>query len=227
MSKFIIRIHPHHSLSYGKIVEGAPHYEGTFIFQAYAGEKPHGRVERVAIESLVTTHEYDTAAEVQAAMDKAFEWFKPSPFAERQKRVKMQLVALAALETDAWVRHIRDGMPERDNCQVCMGAKGGTKGNENVIDGVVTCDYCHAAQMPVPYTIREIDEAIVAILGPHGVRIDSPSWSRPHAMQAAAEKAWLTNRKEDDLTRALRAGLTHLERHGVLKPHDGFFPGRT
>lgn len=34
-----------------------------------------------------------------------------------------------------------------DNCEVCKGEKGGTRGNENVIDGVVTCDYCHAEQM--------------------------------------------------------------------------------
>lgn len=35
-------------------------------------------------------------------------------------------------------------MSERDNCEVCLGTRGGTKGNENVIDGVITCDYCHA-----------------------------------------------------------------------------------
>ncbi len=33
----------------------------------------------------------------------------------------------------------------KDNCEVCKGAKGGVRGNENVIDGVVTCDYCTAA----------------------------------------------------------------------------------
>ncbi len=29
-----------------------------------------------------------------------------------------------------------------DNCQFCKGAKGGVKGNENNIGGVVICDYC-------------------------------------------------------------------------------------
>lgn len=29
-----------------------------------------------------------------------------------------------------------------DNCQVCKGTKGGVKGNENVINGIVMCDYC-------------------------------------------------------------------------------------
>ena len=32
---------------------------------------------------------------------------------------------------------------ELDNCEVCHGARGGIKGNENIIDGVITCDYCH------------------------------------------------------------------------------------
>lgn len=31
-----------------------------------------------------------------------------------------------------------------DNCQVCHGTKGGTRGNENRIRGIVCCDYCHA-----------------------------------------------------------------------------------
>jgi ribA/ribD-fused uncharacterized protein len=35
----------------------------------------------------------------------------------------------------------------RDNCQVCLGTRGGVRGNENVIDGVITCDYCHADQL--------------------------------------------------------------------------------
>lgn len=36
---------------------------------------------------------------------------------------------------------------EPDNCQICHGRQGGVKGNENVINGVVMCDYCHADQM--------------------------------------------------------------------------------
>ena len=31
----------------------------------------------------------------------------------------------------------------RDACEFCLGAKGGTPGNENIVDGVTTCDYCH------------------------------------------------------------------------------------
>ena len=33
---------------------------------------------------------------------------------------------------------------EKDACQFCLGAKGGTPGNENIIGGVVLCDDCHA-----------------------------------------------------------------------------------
>lgn len=33
----------------------------------------------------------------------------------------------------------------RDNCQVCGGVKGGVPGNENHVNGMVVCDYCHGA----------------------------------------------------------------------------------
>lgn len=32
--------------------------------------------------------------------------------------------------------------PGPDGCQVCKGARGGAPGNENVVDGVVMCDWC-------------------------------------------------------------------------------------
>lgn len=34
--------------------------------------------------------------------------------------------------------------PGPDNCQRCHGARGGAPGNENVVDGVVLCDWCSA-----------------------------------------------------------------------------------
>lgn len=34
-----------------------------------------------------------------------------------------------------------------DNCQICHGDNGGVKGNENIIDGIVMCDYCHIDRM--------------------------------------------------------------------------------
>ncbi len=35
----------------------------------------------------------------------------------------------------------------RDACSRCHGARGGTPGNENIIDGKPVCDYCHADQL--------------------------------------------------------------------------------
>lgn len=34
---------------------------------------------------------------------------------------------------------------EVDGCQVCLGTKGGVKGNENRVAGLVVCDYCSVA----------------------------------------------------------------------------------
>lgn len=39
----------------------------------------------------------------------------------------------------------------RDNCQVCHGTRGGQWGNENLIDGVVICDYCFVANIRMTY----------------------------------------------------------------------------
>jgi hypothetical protein len=33
---------------------------------------------------------------------------------------------------------------ERDKCEICHGFRGGVRGNENRVDGIVMCDYCHA-----------------------------------------------------------------------------------
>jgi hypothetical protein len=43
---------------------------------------------------------------------------------------------------------------ERDNCQVCSGNNGGVAGNENLVCGVVLCDYCHAAILPITQAWR-------------------------------------------------------------------------
>ena len=32
----------------------------------------------------------------------------------------------------------------RDNCRVCGGVRGGMPGNENIVAGLIICDYCHA-----------------------------------------------------------------------------------
>lgn len=33
---------------------------------------------------------------------------------------------------------------QRDRCEACSGERGGVPGNENIVDGKVLCDYCHA-----------------------------------------------------------------------------------
>lgn len=33
---------------------------------------------------------------------------------------------------------------ELDNCSRCHGTRGGVKGNENIVNGIVLCDYCSA-----------------------------------------------------------------------------------
>ena len=37
----------------------------------------------------------------------------------------------------------------KDKCQFCLGAKGGVRGNENIIGGVIVCDYCHYLLMVI------------------------------------------------------------------------------
>lgn len=49
---------------------------------------------------------------------------------------------------DYWVAR-KDDFPQKpDNCQICRGEKGGVKGNENVINGQIVCDYCHTNMAP-------------------------------------------------------------------------------
>jgi hypothetical protein len=31
---------------------------------------------------------------------------------------------------------------ELDDCEICHGEKGGVRGNENIVNGIVMCDYC-------------------------------------------------------------------------------------
>lgn len=42
------------------------------------------------------------------------------------------------------IQRLKKPKEERDNCQLCYGRNGGVKGNENVINGLVVCDYCSA-----------------------------------------------------------------------------------
>jgi predicted CXXCH cytochrome family protein len=36
------------------------------------------------------------------------------------------------------------GAVRPDECSRCHGNRGGIRGNENIVDGVILCDYCHS-----------------------------------------------------------------------------------
>lgn len=44
---------------------------------------------------------------------------------------------------------------EKDNCQACWGQKGGVRGNENRVGGMVLCDYCTAKSWGEPLVSPE------------------------------------------------------------------------
>lgn len=60
----------------------------------------------------------------------------------------------------------RNAPRQLDNCQVCRGARGGVLGNENVIAGVIVCDYCHADDSYLPKTL-EMAQLLGATGAPH------------------------------------------------------------
>src|ERR1700693_4118308 len=39
-------------------------------------------------------------------------------------------------------------MPIGDHCDLCLGARGGVRGNNVIVQGKKLCDYCHADTMP-------------------------------------------------------------------------------
>ncbi len=41
-----------------------------------------------------------------------------------------------------WIRYYLFDKWRKDKCQNCKGSRGGVKGNENIVDGKVLCDYC-------------------------------------------------------------------------------------
>lgn len=70
---------------------------------------------------------------------------------------------------------------EKDACEECRGESGGIPGNENIVDGIILCDYCHAKKIPIasPAGVEErvelpkidiIDEDRDAALASHGYK---------------------------------------------------------
>ena len=55
----------------------------------------------------------------------------------------------------------------KDNCQFCLGAKGGVKGNENRFGPVVVCDYCSVLVLDIikSRTNKDLDEALNSGMG--------------------------------------------------------------
>jgi hypothetical protein len=41
-------------------------------------------------------------------------------------------------------RELAPRINDKCKCEVCGGLRGGVPGNENIVGGVVMCDYCHA-----------------------------------------------------------------------------------
>lgn len=111
---------------------------------------------------------------------------------------------------------------EQDDCQVCHGANGGVKGNENVVAGVVMCDYCHAAVHPVIqawrcfhcdelFTDRKLAEDHFGLVTLHPAACVDPLRSDERAMRERAvsyERSWREALDQRDEARAAIAALS-------------------
>ncbi len=91
----------------------------------------------------------------------------------------------------------------KDNCQVCKGSKGGVRGNENVIDGVVMCDYCHSDTMRKEALERAAERLVFALYiypnyrvdprGPSGCIMEALKVLHPAAHRALANGEYAGN----------------------------------
>jgi hypothetical protein len=52
----------------------------------------------------------------------------------------------------------------KDRCEFCRGEKGGTPGNENVVEGIVVCDFCTAKLLPITARITSLEGENKAIV---------------------------------------------------------------
>ena len=56
----------------------------------------------------------------------------------------------------------KETIKEKDDCEFCHGSKGNTKGNENIISGVIVCDCCTEAALKIQKNTRkEIFEELI------------------------------------------------------------------
>lgn len=202
------------------------------------GEEPRWRVQHVERtlymqprsdvpeSELALDCQYETAAGAFAALDRALDyWVKTLPTA-KLKDLEVQIELANNRHYHDWETFVRNGCEPlgKDACEVCRGECGGVPGNENIVDGKVMCDYCHARKIENRYTMAQIDAALVAVLGEPAVRVGKADWHRPHAITQAAGVAWLAKRPEDEHTRVLRAAHRDLEMTCQFQPHDGVWP---
>lgn len=223
---FVIRLYPCLGLGVTKLLGSAPTQDEPRRLVQFFDREGRGQFTETVRESeLALDVEYPSCVEAYAALDRALAYLGKNYPHAAIKEAKLQIELI-----DNRFKHdveifVRNGCEPlgKDACEVCKGERGGMPGNENIVEGKVVCDYCTVDIMDARYTIDQLDEAIVAILGEHGVRRGDPSWARTHALLDAGFKAWKVKRPEDQHTRRIRAALDDVQRSG-LQPTDGVFP---
>ena len=67
---------------------------------------------------------------------------QPFSLNEHCRRYELQ-VKLLDCDYITWILDEKN-IREINSCEFCNGERGGVKGNENVVDGKLMCDYCHS-----------------------------------------------------------------------------------
>jgi len=91
-----------------------------------------------------------------------------------------------------------------DNCEICKGASGGVLGNENIIEGVVMCDYCSAdfkgpyliggTTKPSPGKYNVVVEGVHTFL-PIFATYDGENWSKIPFYGTGKKAYWYPNKE--------------------------------
>ena len=76
-------------------------------------------------------------------------WREPEleEFIQDEAKHKEYMIKQEALDKQKADLRTKLNELEPDKCKFCLGIKGGVLGNENVVDGVVVCDYCTSILM--------------------------------------------------------------------------------
>lgn len=225
---FVLRFFPNQGLSVVQLLgpAAAPKSQEPRYRVLHVHRELYRQATGDAAESeLALDAQYPTYDVARAALERGLTyWHEIATTRIKQAEVQWTLVKNQC-QYD-WETFVRNGCEPlgKDACEVCRGECGGVPGNENIVDGKVMCDYCHARKIENRYTMAQIDAALVAILGEPAVRVGKADWHRPHAITQAAGVAWLAKRPEDEHTRVLRAAHRDLEMTCQFQPHDGVWP---